>query len=670
MKYHPEIDGLRAFAVLSVLIYHVFPDHLKGGFIGVDIFFVISGYLITYSILESIDKGVFSFLDFYRRRIRRIFPALIPVLIATIIFGWFVLLEDEYAQLGKHIASSVGFIQNFILAEEVGYFDNSANTKPLLHLWSLSVEEQFYFIWPLIIYLTWKKKLNLITITSILLLISFIANIKYIDSKPVEAFFWSVGRFWEFLSGSVLAWLVFNKNNTLLSFNKKIDNYLILTYVGKNQRYKVERNILVNIISLMGIMILLYGVIFIHDNLKFPGNWALVPVIGTLMVIYSGPSALINRVLLANKLVVWIGLISYPLYLWHYPIISFLHIVYGEINVAARILVIVTSFFLAWLTYKFIELPVRMRQYNKGLYLILIMLLIIAGGIGSWIYSKDGFKHRIESDANIKEALEDWSYPGKLKRVKNNGISYISNKIQKPRVIFLGDSHLEQYGPRVSDLSNKNKTKPIAFLTGGGCLPMPNIIHGKGYDHCYELFKKFNILLKGDSVEYVVVGACFNCYLIPNKGYRHFVKNGEKISLTSKEGVKIAKELFYSFIISLSEKHKVIVLLDSPRGEGFSPKILLNSIENKGRPFFIHNIKIPKRKIFNLDMDSVILESEMKKMFTNTSVQVLSQSNIICPDKICNALSEDGRPIYKDGDHMRPWFVQDRMDVLDKIINN
>ena len=160
-KYRPDIDGLRAVAVLAVVAFHSFPSWVRGGFIGVDIFFVISGYLISTIIFENLDKGTFSFTEFYARRIKRIFPALLLVLIACFAFGWFALLADEYKQLGKHIAAGAGFISNFTLWNEAGYFDNSAETKPLLHLWSLGIEEQFYIVWPLLLWFAWKRKFNL-----------------------------------------------------------------------------------------------------------------------------------------------------------------------------------------------------------------------------------------------------------------------------------------------------------------------------------------------------------------------------------------------------------------------------------------------------------------------------------------------------------------------------
>ena len=177
-RYRADIDGLRAIAVLSVVGFHAFPSWVKGGFIGVDIFFVISGFLISSIILRNLESNSFSFVEFYSRRMRRIFPALLVVLIVSYAVGWFVLLDGEYKQLGKHIASGAGFISNFVFWNESGYFDNVAATKPLLHLWSLSIEEQFYIAWPLLLWVAWKQKLNLLTTTLLVTLMTFLWGVR------------------------------------------------------------------------------------------------------------------------------------------------------------------------------------------------------------------------------------------------------------------------------------------------------------------------------------------------------------------------------------------------------------------------------------------------------------------------------------------------------------
>jgi peptidoglycan/LPS O-acetylase OafA/YrhL len=215
--YRPDIDGLRAFAVIAVVVFHAFPTQLPGGYIGVDVFFVISGFLITQIIVLEVQNERFSIVGFYYRRIRRIFPALLLVFSFCLIFGWLSLLPDEYTQLSKHVAAGAGFVSNFVLWNESGYFDNSAETKPLLHLWSLGIEEQFYLVWPLTILIFWKRKINLFIPTISLLLISFLINIYTTDANITEAFYFPYTRFWELLSGSVLSLLFVSK--TRLSHN-------------------------------------------------------------------------------------------------------------------------------------------------------------------------------------------------------------------------------------------------------------------------------------------------------------------------------------------------------------------------------------------------------------------------------------------------------------------
>lgn len=304
-KYRPDIDGLRAIAVLSVVIFHAFPSWIQGGFIGVDIFFVISGFLISTIIFENLDKGTYSFTEFYTRRIKRIFPALILILMASYAFGWIMLFADEFKQLGKHIAGGAGFVSNFVLWKEIGYFDNSAETKPLLHLWSLGIEEQFYIIWPILLWLAWKCKFNLLLVTVAVASISFWLNLQGINQDSLAAFYSPQNRFWELLCGSLLGWLVLNYNNFFLSLSSRFQS----------------------IISFIGFFLLIYGFWYINKNLSFPGTWALIPTLGAVLIIAAGPQAWINRKILSHPIMVWFGLISFPLYLWHWPLLSFMRIV-------------------------------------------------------------------------------------------------------------------------------------------------------------------------------------------------------------------------------------------------------------------------------------------------------------------------------------------------------
>ncbi|WP_231971304.1 acyltransferase family protein [Polynucleobacter necessarius] len=213
-QYRPDIDGLRAIAVLSVVIFHAFPDLMPGGFIGVDIFFVISGFLICTIIFGNLKQNSFSIINFYLRRIRRIFPALIIVLISSWAIAWFALLPEEFKSLGKYILGGAGFVSNLVLWNESGYFDAFSNSKPLLHLWSLGIEEQFYLIWPLLMWPALRMRITLINVTVAILIISFTFNITFISSASIAIFYSPITRVWELLLGAVLAWLLLSKQQS------------------------------------------------------------------------------------------------------------------------------------------------------------------------------------------------------------------------------------------------------------------------------------------------------------------------------------------------------------------------------------------------------------------------------------------------------------------------
>jgi peptidoglycan/LPS O-acetylase OafA/YrhL len=362
-KYRPDIDGLRAVAVLAVVAFHAFPSWVRGGFIGVDVFFVISGYLISIIIFENLDRNTFSFTEFYARRIKRIFPALLLVLIACFAFGWFALLADEYQQLGKHIAAGAGFISNFTLWNEAGYFDNSADTKPLIHLWSLGIEEQFYIVWPILLWFAWKRKFNLLTITIFVAIASFVLNIKGIKQDMVATFYSPQTRFWELLCGSSLAWFTLYKKNAFSNLKQKLDYWLSRAIYSEKQ--EAEDKTLLNVLSFVGLLLLAYGFFHIHKEFSFPGKWALVPVLGAVLIISAGSNTWVNRTILSNQVAVWFGLISFPLYLWHWPLLSFARIVESEVpSRNIRLAAVVLSIVLAWLTYKFVERPLRFGNYS------------------------------------------------------------------------------------------------------------------------------------------------------------------------------------------------------------------------------------------------------------------------------------------------------------------
>lgn len=661
-KYRPDIDGLRAFAVLSVVLYHAFPSKIEGGFVGVDIFFVISGYLISTIIFTNLERGTFSFAEFYIRRVKRIFPALLLVLFLCFIFGWYALLEDEFKQLGKHIFAGAGFVSNFVLWSESGYFDNIAESKPLLHLWSLGIEEQFYIIWPLLIWLAWKSKLGLLLITLGVFLVSFSLNIYGIGNNAVATFYSPLTRFWELSAGGLLAYLTLHKhiNTTRLTATQS------------------------NTVSIVGFVLLLLALFLTKPENEFPGWWALLPVAGSMLMIAAGTTSWLNNKIFSNKLAVWFGLISFPLYLWHWPLLSFARIIEG--TTPDRLIrggLVLSAVLLAYLTYELIEKPLRFGSGSRRKIMGLSVSMIMLGVAGAGVYKFESLSNtRLSSsvDPQILKAIGDWEYPGDLKKVRTSSIDIFVNQSVHPEVVLFGDSHIEQYGPRVMLLTNDGKSKDIAFFTNGGCPPIPGV-YTDLHQNCRGFTDKFQEFLhENKSVKTILIGACWNCYFIAHTSllpasddkHNYYYQDGEHIE-KFRGGLGKDKSLlaFRDFVKKLSTKYSVYVLLDNPSGKEFNPSEMLEEGGSRHSLTFSFASKNDVKVIpntFPRDGRQTLLENEMKLLLEDLGVVVLEQSELICPINICASFDSLGRPIYRDGNHIRPFYIREKMDVIDSII--
>lgn len=349
LAYRADIDGLRALAVVAVVVYHVFPNWLPGGFVGVDVFFVISGYLISTIIFQQLNRQEFKLSVFYSHRVWRLFPALFLVLAITLAYGFLRLQPDELIQLSKHAFSSTAFVSNFIFLKESGYFDNAAEAKPLLHLWSLSIEEQFYLLWPMAILLISRLRLPFSLFVLVLFFGSFSFCLYEVQIDPINAFYLPYTRFWELLAGALLALYKQSKYGA---------------YGGR---------FVANIQSIIGATLFLYSVMSFSKAITFPGWWALVPVVGTVFLIAAGQEAVINRRILKLSWLVRVGLISYPLYLWHVPLLAYFNIESGHsASIAPRVGLLLVAVLLAQMTYLGVERPLRHFHGNRRATSILI----------------------------------------------------------------------------------------------------------------------------------------------------------------------------------------------------------------------------------------------------------------------------------------------------------
>jgi len=493
-SYRPDIDGLRACAVFSVMLYHAFPNVVRGGYVGVDIFFVISGFLISSILLRELAEGTFSIATFYGRRVRRIFPALTICLAAVLAYGFVSLLPSELMQLGKHVVFGAAFLSNIAVWSETGYFGIAATLKPLLHLWSLGIEEQFYILWPALLWMAFRLKTTAVgKLVVVLFLISFSVNVWLSSVNILDDFYLPISRFWELLAGAALA---LRPQPALSPYARSW-------------------------ISATGFGALLVSVALFNAELRFPGWWALLPVSGALALMAAGPGALVNRTVLSHRIVVLVGLISYPLYLWHWPLISYAYIIrLGKMPtplMAAGLLI--ATFPLAWLTYRFIERPIRFgKQHFRTQITITCMAALGVFGLTVWI--ANGFPGRFPSLPNldmrkISEAARDPVFePTRGMNVSNLDGTLVAHLGKGERKVALGgDSLLFQYGPRVQELADEgNLVANTWFVTGGSCAPVPGVIQQDDFAHCANLSGILADLVQREKIQSVVLGASWAGY--------------------------------------------------------------------------------------------------------------------------------------------------------------
>lgn len=656
-KYRPDIDGLRALAVLTVVSFHAFPDLIRGGFIGVDIFFVISGFLISTIIYESLDGSCFSLLEFYARRILRIYPALILVLFSCLAFGWLALTSGEYKQLGKHVAGGAAFVSNLVLWSESGYFDNSADKKPLLHLWSLGVEEQFYIVWPILLIFSHRKRLNLFAISLIIATISFYLNVKQVKTDFSADFYSPQTRFWELMSGSILAWIKLHKTPAVDRITTKLDKLLNKHIFSSERENNCET--LANIVSVFSFIILMYGFFRINKDIGFPGKWAVIPVLGATLIVSSGPNAFINRTILSNRISVWFGLISFPLYLWHWPILSFARIVEGETpSSSIQMSAVALSVVLAWLTYKFIEHPLRFGRHKRAKVTALAILMVIIGYFGYNIYKRDG-KH-FTAAADILSIPDNYYLDcgNKIKELSSlsfNGGCRLS-KDMEPTILFIGDSHADQYRRAVFDAFHSDA---VLMIVETACLPFSN-------DHMLrgECRKKYvsiiDYLEENKSIRTVILSGYWS-YLISG-GFSQTGENWRNAQSPSNEDKESFKKNAIEFISrALGSGKEVILFRDIPDLDFNVEKCLNYRPLRISRKNIITDCWIDERKFTQRIKP---YDDTIEDVLNNfPKVKIFNPRKYLCENGKCFA-SDNVAPYYHNGDHVNHYGAKKIIDGL------
>ena len=501
LKYRPDVDGLRAVAVTSVVAYHAHEASLPGGFTGVDIFFVISGYLITSLIASDIARQSFSIAHFYVRRAKRILPALFAVLVACWLLGLWLLLPSELSGLGRTMASTAAFASNIVFWQDTGYFDITAERKPLLHTWSLAVEEQFYVIWPIGLLLAARFGLRIRPALMLLMAGSFALSAYAVLRHPPSAFFLLPARAWELLLGAALALGVF--------------------------RFPARQGSR-NACAIAGVAMIAAGVMFLNRESYFPGWNALLPCLGAALLIAAGETGpnVVAVHLLARKPVVFVGLISYSLYLWHWPLLSFARITQrGALSASQAALLIAAAFVLSVLTWRFVERPFRAKSTAANApvlwrYAIASLVVCLAGlatmRSGGFFVVAPAEIQRIEAarfDVNplTGPCLRWQSDTGPLPGLR----CVVGADSFARRAVLWGDSHADSAAPGIARWAAERGVATYQ-LTMAGCPPLFDVlVQGPraSYAPCDEFRERVRTyLLNEPSVETVILSARWTVY--------------------------------------------------------------------------------------------------------------------------------------------------------------
>jgi len=613
LKYRPEIDGLRALAVVPVILFHAGFELFSGGFVGVDVFFVISGYLITTILIEEIENNRFNLINFYERRARRILPALFFMMLICFPFAWMWMLPSEMRDFSRSIVAVSLFSSNFLFWQESGYFAAAGATKPLLHTWSLAIEEQYYVLFPIFLLLAWRfGKNKVFWMTVVFAAISLALSEWGWRNQPTANFYLAPTRIWELLAGSIATFIV--------------------------QKRGVQSN---NFLSLIGLAAIVFSIFAYDENTPFPSIYASVPVTGVVLLILFGNKNTLVGKLLSTRYLVGIGLISYSAYLWHHPLFAFAKIRLYEPSHFIFFILTVFSLIIAYLSWRFIEQPFRRpsnffssRNYIFTLSSLFLIGFVFVGYVG---HLKNGFSDTSDARRYLSE-LES--------RIETNhglhtdcegefNLSVNCRTDVQPNVLLWGDSyamHLYQ-GIQASNPSVKLQQHTLSNCSP--ILDISNISITKSIDQasmCITFNNKvFDWLDKAENVEFVVLSSKFQWL-----GSEEFVDQNGNIFSSSVE--EVLPHLVESIERMKALGKGVILVAPSPS----SRKNIINCLINNA--IYSEN----KDCVFSLDLDNDV-QLLLEQLSESHSVYWLYKD--ICDDDQC-AVSQNDFFIYRDTDHL------------------
>jgi peptidoglycan/LPS O-acetylase OafA/YrhL len=634
-SYRPDVDGLRAIAVLAVIAFHALPSAVTGGFVGVDVFFVISGFLISGLIAKEMENGSFTFRGFYTRRIKRIFPAYIVVALTTLIVSSLLLIPNDYIFYTTSLAASWAFVSNvFFSMLSWGYFGQRTEEFPLLHTWSLSVEEQFYFVFPILLLLLYRYMRGRIVPALLLLGMLFLAYSEW-RTGQIKSYFLITSRAHELIIGALVYFL--------------------------SQRLPVGSRSVSNLLALTGAVLVLGSFALLSPGVPFPGINSLYPCLGTALLIYSGRTRHSLTPLLESRLMVWIGLISYPLYLWHWPIFSFLRYRKVELTSGVIVAAVALAFLLAWLTWRMIETPIRRNRaigFNKAFTQIYLAPAIFFGAVGAWSYFTEGAPQRFPDE--IRQLIASYSFERDLTRScsirpedyrkidtdylqKNCAFGDLSQ--QQPQVLLLGDSHAHHFKPFVEELSKNAGLKAVYHVQGGcfpiyldGVGPQPASLPGPAPHSCQR--RNADLLEIAGRFKYVVLAGFWSSEMDANL---------ERRMLVTVEKIVAAGAV-------------PVIFKDNPSYEPDLSRCIL--YRKRGWISQEANCNIPYDAVLRTQTGPDQMIEHVKARFPKTLV--IDPKRVMCNNQECATFIAN-TALYKDGNHLNAKAAQ---LLADRYISN
>ena len=652
VNYRADIDGLRAIAVLSVLFYHAGSSLFSGGYVGVDVFFVISGYLITSIIIREITNSTFSITQFYERRFRRILPALITVMFFSIAVGCIIFPPNALIDLAQSAVATSIFSSNILFYLEADYFDAPAELKPLLHTWSLAVEEQYYIFFPLLLIaiskINTKHYFNTLIFLAIL---SFISCVYYTDINTTAAFYLIPTRAWELFFGSILALHVFPIP---------------------------KRRLVREILSISGTILILYAIFYFTAETNFPGYKALYPTLGAALIMHAGSggkSYIVNA--LSYRPLVFIGLISYSLYLWHWPIIVYTKYYFiTELNLAIKLTMITATFALSILTWKYIEAPFRKKKFlsnQKELLLTSTGVSFIVIFLGFFIIKSEGLPYRnknvLKVSSNAKDhELKHWiACESTIKQI----VSYqdfcnIGSKDNNLSFFFWGDSHARSLAPGL-DISAKKSSVKGKIATLSACPPLL-YIERKNRQLCFEFNQSvIKEIANAPEIKVVVLAAR---WALSTTGTRYKNETGRTVNLvdlkSQTENLMTNINLFETgmnrTIEELNRLGKQVIIINAIPEIGYDVPSAFLAAKMTGRQ--INQIISPSKSDYlERTKELAIIFNRLEKKPFITLINPASQ---LCNNDYCQ-VAEGVNLLYRDNNHLSTFGSKHISSMFDAV---